>query len=102
MTIRSILTSKVPTAAIGGMLLVLSAASLGCAFAACYGAADPLLAALPAVQDRAAATTLPQADAPVAQPMAEIAEPARCNGGPGSRARRAQGGLCRIADLPPV
>ncbi len=102
MTIRSILTSNVPTAAVGGISLALLAASLACAFAACYGVADPRLTSAPAAQATTALVRLAPTDAAAAPPLAHFAEPVRCAGGPAGRARRGHSGLCRIVDMPPV
>ena len=86
----SLKTGAVPTMVAGLLLFTLAGASLGCAYAACYGVADA--PAAPAV-------ILPRAAAPLAHPMAGVAEHGRCPSAATVRARRAG---CRAADLPAV
>jgi hypothetical protein len=88
-------TNAAATAA-GVLLLALSAASLGCAFAAYSGGGEaaPKIVVTPAF-------AVPAVQAPGARPMAGVGEPSRCQGTPGARARRGQG-LCRGVELPAV
>ena len=89
----SLKAGPVPTAVAGLLLFILAGASLGCAYAACYGVADaPPPAHVPAAIQPHAAT-------PRAHPMGGVAEHGRCPAGATVRARRAG---CRAADLPAV
>jgi hypothetical protein len=92
MIARYFSTYAAPAAA-GVLLLALSAASLGCAFAAYSGGeAVPKIAVTPAF-------AVPAVQA--ARPMAGVGEPSRCQATQGARARRGQG-LCRGVELPAV
>ncbi len=71
------------------LLYALSAASLGCAIAACF-----------AVPDAPPPATPPAAVAPTPQSMADFGAPRRCAGSLSTRVRRA--GLCRVTDLAAV
>jgi hypothetical protein len=87
-------TNTAATAA-GVLLLALSAASLGCAFAAYSGGEGaPKIAVTPAF-------AMPAVQAPAARPVAGVGEPSRCQATQGARARRGHG-LCRSVDLPAV
>lgn len=98
MIARSSLTSRnAPMLAAGALLVLLCAASIGCAFTAFYGIDGPALE--PAI---APAFAVPALQSPVAQPVAGVAEPARCIGAPGIRVRRNGHSACKMADLPPV
>ncbi|WP_426209061.1 hypothetical protein [Massilia sp. TWP1-3-3] len=87
-SLPSLKTGSVPTAATALLLFVLSAASLGCAYAACFG----VTASTPAPRPTAPAASLQEAD-----PMAGAGAHMRCS--PGARLRRP---YCRTADLPAV
>ncbi|MEJ7807625.1 MAG: hypothetical protein WKG03_17080 [Telluria sp.] len=92
MIVRSCLnTGTVPTVAAGVLLFALAGASLGCAYAACYGVAE-------AMPPPATVLALPAVAAPAVEPIAGV-EHGRCAGLALSRARRAG---CRVADLPSV
>ena len=99
MHVRSYLNSAhVSTAAAAILLLALSAASLGCAIAACYGMFDQD----PPARVPVAALETPHAPVAVAQSLVGSAEPLRCSPAHAARARR-NGRLhsaCRLADQP--
>jgi hypothetical protein len=94
MIARYFSTSRNAAPAAGVLLLALSAASLGCAFAAWSGAGEaaPKIAVTPAF-------AVPAVQA--ARPMAGVGEPSRCQASHGARARRGHA-LCRGVDLPAV
>ena len=101
MIVRSFRTYRnAPVIAAGALLITLCAASLGCALTAFYGSNDGASAL--AMQPVPTPLALPVHKASGAQPIAGVAEPARCAGTQGMRVRRSGHGACRLADLPPV
>ncbi len=97
MNVRSSLkTGKIPAALAGFLLFTLAGASLGCAYAACYGVAD---VPPPALASPGPGHTHVPAAAPTVQPMAGVQEHGGCPGAASVRTRRA---VCRAADLPAV
>ena len=94
MLVRSFVKAgPVPAVAAGLLLFTLAGASLGCAYAACYGVAD-------APQfDAGHPKVVPLITAPARRPVAGVADHGRCAGARSARTRRA---ICRAADLSAV